>query len=73
MASTRRRSPNGRSGTPPQIVLAGPPAAGRGGQERCQDRPLRIAQVGVVAEDCHAPSDGRRPIFQTPAGLHNRV
>lgn len=34
----------------PQIVLARAPAAG----SRGQDRPLRLAQVGVVTESCHA-------------------
>jgi hypothetical protein len=51
----------------PQIVLARAPAAGCGGKEGRQDRPLRLAQVAVVAEGCHAPSDGNNPIFQTPS------
>ena len=57
---------------PPQIVLARAPAAGCGGKEGRQDRPLRIAQVGVVAEDCHAPSDWHHPIFQTPSSERSR-
>jgi site-specific DNA recombinase len=51
----------------PQVMLARTPAAGCRGQERRQDRPLRIAQVGGIAKGCHTPSDGHNPIYQTPS------
>ena len=37
-----------------------------GGQERRQDRPLRIAQVSVIASGCHALQMGTAPFSRRP-------